>query len=809
MLQPRTRWICAESSDTVAQQLAEQANISPLLAKMLVVRGIRDKDQVHRFLYADTNELHDPYLLAGMESAVARIQTAIAEQEHIRIYGDYDADGVSSTSLMIHLMRMLGAKFDYYIPHRSKEGYGLNNAAIDDAKSCGTNLIITVDTGISAVEQIAYARELGIDVVVTDHHEPPEHLPEAYVIVNPKLSYCTYPFKGLAGVGVAFKLAHALLGRLPEELLELAAIGTVADLMPLVDENRIIVRAALEHMKQSRYAGIRALLEIGNVNLSELTSTHIAFSMAPRINASGRLDHANIAVELLTTNDAATARTCAEELDRLNRERQKIVETIVKEAEAQLQAKIEQQGVPDVIVLAAEGWNVGVIGIVASKILERYYRPTFVLGIDAETGKCKGSARSIAGFDLYEAMTECSDLFEHFGGHQAAAGMTLHRDQLLQLEAQLNEIAQRTLTAEHYVPRIEVDAECSMSEVPLDVIEQLGRLAPFGMGNPSPRIVIRGAIVQDKRTMGKDGQHLKLMLAQDRATLDAVAFQRGAWSERIALSSVVDVLGELSINEWNGNRKAQLMLQDMHIAHQQLFDLRGAQDALKTAVEQARRMAEPNRCALLMTREQAGVFAAEPFVWLYSDEITGPVARPAQRVWDADDSLEEQLSAAVTDLIICGIPPSLDEAKRIAQQFSQTERVHVTLPRQPEGGRLLEPNRDRIKAIFGELRRLQEWKSDATFIQSMSSRCRMSPREFLLLLDVFEELQFVTCTRSHNEKTYQMVLQPQKTSLDASQRYQDWAMAYSWEHRWYDSSTESLATWLWSLWEAPAHRATN
>ncbi|MDG0871689.1 single-stranded-DNA-specific exonuclease RecJ [Paenibacillus thiaminolyticus] len=802
MLHPRSRWICSDVPDTGIEQLAQEARVSKLVARMLAVRGIADAEQAHRFLHADIDEMHDPYLLAGMEDAVARIRTALANRERIRIYGDYDADGVSSTSLMIYLMRHLEADFDYYIPHRANEGYGLNKAALEDAKACGITLVVTVDTGISAVEEVAYARELGIDIVVTDHHEPPEQLPDACALVNPKLSYCPYPFKGLAGVGVAFKLAHALLGRIPEEWLELAAIGTVADLMPLLDENRILVRAALQRMKRSRYAGIRALLQVCSIDPKEVTSTHIAFSMAPRINASGRLDHADIAVQLLTAEDDAAAEAFAWELDRLNKERQKIVDGIVKEAEALLVEKMEDTGEPPhVIVLAAEGWNVGVIGIVASKILEKYYRPTFVLGIDGETGLCKGSARSIPGFDLYEAMQSCGELFEHYGGHQAAAGMTIQADKLEELEQRLQEVAEGILTEEHFVPCVEVDAECGLNEIPLEVIDQLEQLAPFGMGNPSPRVVIRNARVREIRTMGKEGQHLKLMLSQDRATLDAVAFHRGGLARRIASDVKADVLGELSVNEWNGRRRPQLFMQDIRIQERQLFDLRGIPDAWETAVQLARILEQDGGGAnvLVTTREQAGVHAAESFAWLYSDEEEGPVVVPG--AWRGDEPFIAAMSERVREMVLFGMPPSEQEMRRLTRQLRHMERLHVVLPREPIGGRLHMPTRDRIKRAYAELRRVHTWTNEPEPMRSLAKRVSLSLREFMLLLDMFQELQFLSCTHHKHTTTFEMAAQPAKTSLEASQRYRDWASAAAWEQRWYEPPTEAFAAWLWSCWD--------
>lgn len=483
------------------------------------------------FMDGSEEEQHDPFLLKGMAEAVPRIRKALKDEEHILIYGDYDADGVSSTALMIHLLRYLGASFDIYIPHRSNEGYGLHNHALDWALQQGVSLIITVDTGISAYHQVAYANELGIDVIVTDHHEPPELLPEAYTLINPKLPDCPYPFKGLAGVGVAYKLAQAILGEeTPTEWAEIAAIGTVADLMPLLGENREIVRNGLESMRHSSFPGIRALLAVSGVNMSTVSAVNIAFGMAPRINASGRLDHAGRAVSLLTTEHAAEAEQLAGELDLLNKERQLVVERIVVEATTKLEQMTQGGEIPDIIVLADHGWNVGVVGIVASKLLERYYRPVIILDIHPETGMCKGSARSIPGLDIYAALSSCSDLMDHFGGHPAAAGMSLHRDGLEAFAAALNEYASGVLTPEHFVPVASADAEVSISDLSLQTALELERLAPFGMSNPLPKFIIRGATVKETRTMGQDGKHLKIVLQQGKNSIEVLAFGKGALS---------------------------------------------------------------------------------------------------------------------------------------------------------------------------------------------------------------------------------------------------------------------------------------
>lgn len=416
MLYSKYEWRIRSAESSITDRLAQDLSLPPMVASLMASRGIHSAEDGRRFLYGTFELTHDPYLMQGMQEAVSRIRKALEDREHILIYGDYDADGVSSTSLMIHLMRYLGASYDIYIPHRSNEGYGLHNHALDWAHQQGVSLVITVDTGISAVEQIAYANSLGIDVIVTDHHEPPEVLPEAYALINPKIPTCSYPFKGLAGVGVAYKLAQALVGEPPEEWLQIVSIGTIADLMPLTGENRVLVKHGIESMRSTKYEGIRCLLEVSGIHVEQVTAVNVAFSMAPRINASGRLDHAGRAVTLLTTEHREEAERLAWELDGLNKDRQQVVENIVQEALGMVQNRWRGQEVPPVIVLAGEGWNVGVVGIVASKILERFYRPVVILGIDPETGNCKGSARSIPGFDIYAALHSCKDVMDHFGG---------------------------------------------------------------------------------------------------------------------------------------------------------------------------------------------------------------------------------------------------------------------------------------------------------------------------------------------------------------------------------------------------------
>ncbi|WP_050615885.1 single-stranded-DNA-specific exonuclease RecJ [Bacillus testis] len=574
MLQSKTRWKVEEANHQTIEALTAQLHITPLVAHLLVNRGIETVEAARSFLFLDEQEFHDPFLFKDMDKAVDRIKKAIANGENILIFGDYDADGVSSTTVLMETLSALGANVDFYIPNRFSEGYGPNKGAFQLAKDQGTDLLITVDTGISALEEAAFARELGMDYIVTDHHEPGPELPDALAVIHPKLKDGTYPCKHLAGVGVAFKLAHALLGHLPEDLLEIAAIGTIADLVPLTGENRLIASKGLKKLASTKRPGLQKLMSIAKVDLAHVTEESVGFGLAPRINAAGRLGDADPAVDLLLTRDPVLAESIAEEIQALNIERQEIVSSIANEAIKQVENlyPIEENSV---LVVGAEGWNAGVIGIVASKLVEKYYRPTIVLSYDAEKGLAKGSARSIEGFDLYHNLSQCRDLLPHFGGHPMAAGMTLAIKDVDELRARLNDLAKETLTEEDFTPITLIDAAITLEEANLGTIEEMNKLAPFGMGNPKPKVLIKDVQLSSLKKIGGDGTHLKAAMSDGSAHLDGVGFGMGYLADEISPSATLSVVGELSINEWNNIRKPQLFLHDVLVDHWQLFDIRG------------------------------------------------------------------------------------------------------------------------------------------------------------------------------------------------------------------------------------------
>ncbi|HBZ80202.1 MULTISPECIES: single-stranded-DNA-specific exonuclease RecJ [Brevibacillus] len=753
MLKAKTRWKLATYDEQIAASIAEECQLTPLVSKLLVIRGVDTAQKARDFLQAGPELFHDPYLLDGMEQSVHRIQQAIERQEPICIYGDYDADGVSSTSLMVHLLRQLGAVFDYYIPNRFTEGYGLHKDALAHLHKSGYKLIITVDTGISAVEQVAYATQLGLDVIVTDHHEPPAVIPEAFAVINPKKPGCTYPFDMLAGVGVAFKLGHALLKEPPLHLADLAALGTIADLVPLVDENRILARAGLKRLNQTRNIGLQALIRVCGLSDSELSAGHVGFALGPRLNASGRLETAESAVKLLTTEDMAEAEQCAQALDDLNRERQELVATMTEEA-VQM---VKEQYPPEennVLVLAKEGWNVGVVGIVASRLVELFYRPTIVLGIDPEKGTAKGSARSIAGFDMYEGLTACKEWLPHYGGHTMAAGMTLPVENLDLLRSRLNELAGEWLTPEDFTPLTKVDVSMSMDEISLEAAEQLERLAPYGMGNPTPLVMLDEVETQGMRTIGRDDNHLKCTLVRSGQTLDAIGFNWAHVTKKVTPKARFQVLGELSVNEWNGNRKPQLTIRDLSVPHQQVFDWRGSRDKIE---KWQQLIAESGTMTV--------VFRAES----YEQLVPKTSADGQASLFFLGNAVALDRQAPQQAVVLYDLPKRRADLLQISPLLQQAERIYCLFG-DPDLGmeRLSCPSRDHFKQLYQFFVQVPVVKR--IHLDALARKLQWKRSLLDGMLAIFLELQFL----QEDAEQYRLQEAAEKRPLESSVIYTEW-----------------------------------
>jgi single-stranded-DNA-specific exonuclease len=549
------------------QLIINEYNIPEIIARAMINRGIDTVSKVRVFMDTDLRSMHDPYLLKGMKSAVEKILKAIENKDKICVYGDYDVDGITATAVMIRTLKRLGADAVYYIPNRIEEGYGLGNNSMDIIKELEVSLIITVDCGIRSNEVVDYAQAIGMEVIITDHHECEGELPKAYSILNPHQPDCGYPHKGLAGVGVAFKLASALLSRkdigdYAEELLDIVSIGTIADVVPLLDENRIIVKNGLDRIRKTANKGIKALLTVCGLNDKELNTYNVAFMLAPRINAAGRIADATECVELLLTDDEDKAVEIAERLDSDNRERQKIETDILKCAIAIIEETLDTDK-NRVLVLSNDNWHVGVIGIVASRLVDRYYLPAFVISQDGELGK--GSARSIPGFNIFEAMSKHSSIFEKYGGHEMAAGFTILTERIDELRDCMNKEAEKIMGMDKPIPEVFVDYKLMPTDITLDTVRQLKLMEPFGTGNTSPVFVYRDLMVTSSRAVGNESKHLSLMVNDGINEIKCIAYNFGSMQKLLSFGSKIDIICTVENNIWNGIENVQLNIKDIKL----------------------------------------------------------------------------------------------------------------------------------------------------------------------------------------------------------------------------------------------------
>ncbi len=565
------RWILRADDSQRATSFAQALGVSPVISSLLIARGYGEEHSARAFLRPSYDQLHDPYLMLGMRAAVTRLLHAIDETEPILIYGDYDVDGTTGTAVLLRALAMLGARTGYHVPHRFTEGYGIQQPALEKATAEGYRLVVSVDCGIRAHEPLYWARDNGLDVIITDHHLPDEGegVPPAFAVLNPNQIGCTYPDKNLAGVGVAFKLIHALFRERGREaqvagFLKIVAIGTVADVAKLVGENRTIVALGLKDLANARNLGLRALMEVSGCGDGRgMRSYDLGFRLGPRINAAGRMDAARAVVELFATRDPEEARALAEHLERRNQERKQVQAEIVARAVAELE---DAGGASThVAVIAGEGWHRGVIGIAASKIAERIHRPCVVISLDGDIGH--GSARSIEAYHLLDGLTACSDLFEKFGGHSHAAGLTIRSGQIPELRRRLNNHAQEHLTADDLLPKILIDAELSANVINFELARELSALEPFGAGNPRPVFLSRNLRVISEPLVMKE-LHLKMRLAGPGGRpLETVWWHCMEGLERKpAVNDSIDLAYTIETNEWNNEVRLQLCVEELSIA---------------------------------------------------------------------------------------------------------------------------------------------------------------------------------------------------------------------------------------------------
>jgi single-stranded-DNA-specific exonuclease len=545
--------------------LAQFPDLPRLIVQLLYNRGVTSAEEIQSFLDHHCRN-DDPFALLGMRTAVERIRRALVRQELIAVYGDYDCDGVTSTALMTDVLTRLGAWVEAYIPNRFDEGYGLNNEALTELAARGVKLVITVDCGIRSVAEVAYGNSLGLDLIITDHHHVGEQVPPALATINPKQRNCTYPFAELAGVGLAYKLVQALLHDYPahgvqaEDYLDLVAVGTVADLAPLYQENRKLVSQGLQLLNRSLRPGLAALMTQAAAGSSRVNAGTIGFTIGPRLNAAGRLDDALAAYKLLVAGNVFEANQLALQLELQNRERQKLTGEMV---DAARQTILETAGQHPLYFISRPAFNPGVVGLAASRLTDEFYRPVLVAEEGAEY--TKGSARSIAEFHITEALDQCADLLERYGGHAAAAGFTLKNEKVPTFKERLQQIAGRQLDTSVLRPTLSVDGEVNLRGVGPGLVEAIAQLQPFGYGNPTPRFLSRRLLVRQIKAVGQDGHHLRLILHDGKQHWSAIAFRQGVWTKKLKFGDYVDAVYSLEFNEWNGQKAMQLNIKDLQL----------------------------------------------------------------------------------------------------------------------------------------------------------------------------------------------------------------------------------------------------
>ena len=560
------KWEVKEKNHQISLSLAANLNISPITAQLLINRGINNPEIAEQFLNPKLSNLHSPFLLKDLKKAVERIKEAIARKEKIMVYGDYDVDGITAVALLKNVLIKAGANTVSYIPNRLEEGYGLNKDAAHKAHAEGVKLLITVDCGISAYDEVNILKELGVDTIITDHHQIEEKIPSALAVIDPKREDDGYPYAELSGVGVAFKLAQALVGEFEQvqEELDLVCLGTVSDVVPLTGENRVLVKYGLAQLVKSKRPGIRALIETAGLAGKEISPAHIGYILGPRINATGRLGSPEMSLQLLLTSSQDEARTLAKGLEVENKGRRKIESETLKEAIRKVENKVNFKN-ERVIVLSQEGWHPGVIGIVASRLVDRFHRPTVLITTKADTGR--GSGRSIKRFHLFEAVTKCREFLEKFGGHECAVGLKLKKEKIAEFRHRLNEIAFSVLSPEDLLPAVEIDLELPLFEITGKVIAEIERFAPFGIENPRPVFLSQGLSLKSLPvTLGRGT--VKFWVTDGKVTYAALGFNMANNHSfldelRQKMNKTIDLVYSPSINCWQGIESTELRIKDL------------------------------------------------------------------------------------------------------------------------------------------------------------------------------------------------------------------------------------------------------
>ncbi|WP_155286593.1 single-stranded-DNA-specific exonuclease RecJ [Lacticaseibacillus zhaodongensis] len=731
-MKQRFDWQLEKQADAGrVSEIAQKLNVTPFIAQLLAQRGITDEQTWAKFKEPDLNNLHDPMLLHDMYKAVARITQAVENDEKIVIYGDYDVDGLTSSTIMKEALESIGAEPQVYIPSRFTDGYGPNLAAYKRLQAIGTQLLITVDNGVSGKDPIAWAMANGMDVVVTDHHELPDVLPDAVAVVHPRYPGTNYPFGDLSGAGVALKVATALLGELPVESVDLAALGAIADVVSLTDENRIFAQVGLQMLRKQPRTGLAALMKVAGVDPATADEQTVGFAIAPRLNALGRLGDASDGVKLLTTFDEAEATELATEIDSTNKKRQQLVSDIYTQALAIAQAP-DNVDAP-ALVIAGENWHQGVLGIVASRIVEDTGKPTVILTIDPETGEAKGSGRSVPSFHLFKGLQHAADTMEQFGGHAMAAGLSLKADRIDDLRNKLQEAAAEFVTSDTKPP-LAVTARVDSRDITMANYQALSELSPFGEGNPQPVFSLVPEIVDQVKQIGADGKHLRFRVD---GNYGAIAFGMGAIASELASAQKVKLAFCLSTNTFRGNTSLQLEIKDVQLQQDEVVDLR-----------------VPNLTAATMM---------EAHTYAFFD------AKVRQRLtsrlnFGGPTTMVKDLPAAAANVVLVDVPHNQEELTAAMRTVALPVRV---LFYASPAATVAVPTRREFGSVLMYLR--QHPNFDKHKLAAVARDTHLNVSQVILAVQVFFQLNFVTIEGA----LISAVADPEHQELESAPAYRE------------------------------------
>ncbi|WP_251546932.1 single-stranded-DNA-specific exonuclease RecJ [Limosilactobacillus caecicola] len=763
MLKAKYDWqLVPQQDEQLVQTIQEQCQLPRALANLLVARGFKSLADVQLFLKPQLQQIQPPEKLHDLDKAVQRIRQAINVGEKITIYGDYDADGMTSTALLYETLETMGANVDYYVPDRFKDGYGPNQEAYQRIIDSGTKLIVTVDNGVTGKDEVAFAKDHDVDVVITDHHSLPEQLPDAVAIVHPQFPGAEYPYGDLSGVGVAFKAAWGLLEEFPTELLDLVAIGEIADLVSMAKENHALVKLGIQQLQQGLRPGLHALLKLTNVAEEELTGQDVAFQLAPRLNALGRIANGNDGVKLLTTVDADEAQRLAKQVDECNQERQQLVAQIAQEALAKAQTPDNLQR--KTLLIVGHGWHQGVLGIVASKVVEQTGKPTIVASVNQGELVAKGSGRSIDGYDLFAALDGHRDLMKAFGGHVMACGMSFLITQVPAIAKVLEQAADDQQLDLHRQPQIEVTAQLTTSDLSLDLYSQVQRLAPFGPDNEEPLFEIDQPVIQKVQQMGKTNQHLKFTIG-DAQPVDILVFNQGQLADQFSPGSQISFIGQLSVNSWRGNKKIQMMLKDQTAQGPVVMDARTHQ-------------------------LQAKMFADQAVYVVFNDRLRRNIEGHVKGIV-VDGTHAENVGQDGHELIIVDTPARITDLVRVLEQLTGVQTVKLWLFDHQQLHQDPLPTRQQFVNLYRTIRQSKAINLSQQG-SALSDYLKVTRNQLVLMIKVFLELRFVTM----NNGLLKLAAQIQNGQLEATRVYQNYAARLQVEQVLLKSDTNTLNAWV-------------